>query len=65
MTGGRVVRGYGPVDEVCPYCGDSYMAFEDDGQERLLVRCWCGATARVERSEPEIMPSHSPEDSRP
>jgi len=39
----------------CPYCGDAHFAFEDDGDpETLLVRCWCGATARARRDDPDL-----------
>ena len=53
----RVIAGYRPVlhVEACPYCGCKHYALEDDGNpDSLLVRCWCGATARVQRDDPDV-----------
>jgi hypothetical protein len=40
----------------CRFCGGDYMAIEDDGEmASYLVRCWCGATARVRRNDPDLV----------
>lgn len=52
----KVIRGYGPVPEACcPYCKESHGAFEDDGDpETVKYLCWCGASARVRRDDPDL-----------
>jgi hypothetical protein len=39
----------------CPYCNGSYGAVEDDGDKKYLYHCWCGATARVAKDDPDIL----------
>jgi hypothetical protein len=61
MTFGRsapkVILGYRDWPGThCPYCGGSYGAIEDDGiTSKYLYRCWCGATARVAKDDPDIL----------
>lgn len=39
----------------CPYCHEGTGAIEDDGGEKYLYRCWCGATARVAKDDPDLL----------
>lgn len=40
----------------CGSCGGDYLAVEDDGRrESYLVRCWCSATARVLKTDPDLV----------
>lgn len=53
----HVVRGYDhlPGAESCPFCGENHYALVDDGDDvTLQVKCWCGATARVRRDDPDL-----------
>lgn len=52
-----VVSGYREVVDAppCPYCGGRHYALEDDDDPvTLKIRCWCGATARVRRDDPNL-----------
>lgn len=52
-----VLAGYQHVGAAprCPYCGDRHYALEDHGRaDFLLVRCWCGATARIQRDDQDL-----------
>jgi len=53
----KVILGFRPWPGVsCPYCGDGHGAIEDDGiTSKYLYRCWCGATARVPKDDPDIL----------
>jgi hypothetical protein len=47
----------------CPHCHYDYMAIEDDGDpQSYLVRCWCGATARVLRDDAGLLEALLPAD---
>lgn len=39
----------------CPHCGDGYGAIHDDGGEKYQYVCWCGATARVPKDDPDLL----------
>jgi hypothetical protein len=52
-----VLAGYQPIPGAppCPYCGDRHYAVEDDGDPaNYLIRCWCGATCRCRRDDPDM-----------
>jgi hypothetical protein len=39
----------------CAFCGCDYMLIEDDSNSATyLVRCWCGAPARVVKDDPDL-----------
>lgn len=53
-----VLLGYAPRPDwpACPFCGDRHFALDDDGHpDTYKVRCWCGATARVAKDDPDIV----------
>lgn len=57
-AGGRTILGYRtmPKADQCSFCGDRYYAVQDDGQpDTWLVRCWCGARARVRKDDPDLL----------
>lgn len=57
-----VVLGYTIIESSppCPYCGGKTYMIEDDGDhpwrhDSYKVRCWCGATARVSKDDPDLV----------
>jgi hypothetical protein len=52
----RLICGYRHWEcDRCGACGGNYLAVEDDGRaDSYLVRCWCGATARVRKDDPDL-----------
>lgn len=54
----RILLGYGGFSNAppCPYCGDSHYAIVDDGNPTSVrVDCWCGAHARCQRDDPDLI----------
>lgn len=61
-----VLSGYRPRDRAkwppCRFCGECHYMIEDDGREdSLKIGCWCGATARVKRDDPDLVGEVAPE----
>jgi hypothetical protein len=53
-----VLLGFQHIDSAppCPYCLGQHFAIEDDGAgETYKVLCWCGASARVAKADPDLV----------
>jgi hypothetical protein len=54
----KVVRGYDHIAKAdpCPYCGGTYFAVTDDGDEETYrIECWCGAKCRCRKDDPDMV----------
>jgi hypothetical protein len=53
-----VLLGYQHIGSAdpCPFCGGKTYTIRDVGDpEKYRVDCWCGASARVDRNDPDLV----------